>query len=488
MAIQEFTLPDPGEGLVEAEIVTWHVTAGDTVDVNQVVLEIETAKSLVELPIPWAGTVASILVPEGETVEVGTPIVTIDVGDDTAPADDGAAGAANDASGAADGGEVAAEMQTAADVAPAETGESDDEPQQKTLVGYGPTPSSSTRRARRGRGAGGGASGGGTLAAPATRGFAKQQGVDIDTVEPSREDGVVTRDDVKKAGGSNAPAAMSTPTVASSAPPAPSADTVAKAAASAPSVRPDKPTAAAPAPAGLSDERIPIKGVRKVTAQAMVSSAFTAPHVTEFLTVDMTRTMEFVRELQGMRELKDIKVTPLLVVAKACLIAMQREPMMNALWDDANGEIVMRSEVNLGIAAATDRGLLVPNVKDAGRFGLGDLGREIAKLVEIARHGKPSPAILNGGTFTISNIGVFGVDSGTPIIKPGESGILAIGTVRPMPWVVENERGEQEMVIRQIAQLSLSFDHRIIDGDVGSRYLSTVGQILENPAKAMLWG
>lgn len=478
MAIQEFTLPDPGEGLVEAEIVTWHVAAGDTVDVNQVVLEIETAKSLVELPIPWAGTVASILVPEGETVEVGTPIVTIDVGGDTAPAD---------------GGEVAAEMQTAADVAPAETGESDDEPQQKTLVGYGPTPSSSTRRARRGRGAGGSASGGGTLAAPATRGFAKQQGVDIDTVEPSREHGVVTRDDVKKAGGSNAsasnaPAAMSTPSVASNAPSAPSADTVAKAAASAPSVRPDKPTAAAPAPAGLSDERIPIKGVRKVTAQAMVSSAFTAPHVTEFLTVDMTRTMEFVRELQGMRELKDIKVTPLLVVAKACLIAMQREPMMNALWDDANGEIVMRSEVNLGIAAATDRGLLVPNVKDAGRFGLGDLGREIAKLVEIARHGKPSPAILNGGTFTISNIGVFGVDSGTPIIKPGESGILAIGTVRPMPWVVENERGEQEMVIRQIAQLSLSFDHRIIDGDVGSRYLSTVGQILENPAKAMLWG
>ena len=501
MSLMEFTLPDPGEGLVEAEIVTWHVTPGDSVDVNQVVLEIETAKSLVELPIPWAGVVSRILVPEGETVEVGTPIVIIDVGGEGVAAeartvDPGAQEAAIDLQNVA---EVAPEAEGiddragagASDVG-ASGGASDDdgadEPQQKTLVGYGPVAASSTRRARRARGgdAGGAAGGERALAAPATGGFAKTSGVEIDDVEASREDGVVSRDDVQAyiagRGGDARDAAPAAPAQP------PSALEAAAAARATPPQRPVTPAAPIPASAqGLADERIHIKGVRKVTAQAMVSSAFTAPHVTEFLTVDMTRTMEFVTELGRDREFRDLKVTPLLVVAKACLIAMRREPMMNALWDDATGEIVMRSQVNLGIAAATDRGLLVPNVKDAGRFGLADLGREIGKLVDIARHGKPSPAILNGGTFTISNIGVFGVDAGTPIIKPGESGILAIGTVRPMPWVVENGQGEQELAIRQIAQLSLSFDHRIIDGDVGSRFLSCVGQLLENPAKAMAW-
>lgn len=501
MSIMQFTLPDPGEGLVEAEIVTWHVAAGDEVEVNQAVLEIETAKSLVELPIPWAGTVVDVLVPEGETVEVGTPIITIDVGGSAGSDDPAAPDSVTTEQEDAGVDQVADEMATAADVAPepvsgdgtrddSSDGADDapsDEPKQQTLVGYGPVASSSKRRPRRGAPS---FEGGGTdqvLAAPPVRLFAKQNGVDLSQVQASRADGVISQADVE-AHLAGSPATGSQ--AASATPPAgPSGAETATAVRTTPATRPEQPSPGpATSSAGLVDERIPIKGVRKVTAQAMVSSAFTAPHVSEFLTVDMTRTMELVKELSRDREFRDVKVTPLLVVAKACLIALQREPLMNALWDDAAGEIQMRSQVNLGIAAATERGLLVPNIKDAGRYHLADLAREIANLVEIARHGKPSPAVLNGGTFSISNIGVFGVDAGTPIIKPGESGILAIGAVRPMPWVVETPDGGQEIAIRQVAQLSLSFDHRIIDGDVGSRFLSTVGRLLENPARAMAWG
>ena len=488
MSVMEFNMPDPGEGLVEAEIVTWHIAPGDTVEVNQIVLEIETAKSLVDLPIPWDGVVKEILVPEGETVEVGTPIVLIETEPGAASSstsDDGASAAASADSGAGatapQAGSSAtsdeaqqpaqtaqAAMQESAEVAP-QAEASEDEPEQKTLVGYGPQASSTRRRARKGRGA---------MAAPATRGYAKNAGVDIDQVTPG-EDGIVRPEQVDAYRGRHAkPAAQAA---------APSAAPTQ--AAAAPMPTPVAPVSAAvpPQPSGMVDERIPIKGVRKVTAQTMVASAFSAPHVTEFLEVDMTATMDFVAQLQKDREFRDIKVTPLLIVAKACLIALQREPMMNALWDEKSQEIEMRSQVNLGIAAATSRGLLVPNVKDAGRYGLADLGREIGKIIEIARNGKPSPAVLNGGTFSISNIGVFGVDSGTPIIKPGESGILAVGTVRSKPWVVTNDAGEEEIAIRKVAQLSLSFDHRLIDGDVGSRFIATVGAILENPARAMIW-
>lgn len=489
MALMEYKMPDPGEGLVEAEIVTWHIQPGDTVEVNQIVLEIETAKSLVDLPIPWDGVVKEILVGEGETVEVGTPIVLIETdaaaaasapagGSDASGSD---AGATNEAASAAASNESAtneaaapsAQAAAADDDIPADlsdaSGANGGEQQEKTLVGYGPQATSTKRRARKGR----------VQAAPATRGYAKNAGVDIEQVSPGT-DGIVRPAQVDEFRGRHASGQTA---------PAQPAAAAAPSASSAPMPTPVAPVTAAvpPQPAGLVDERIPIKGVRKVTAQTMVASAFSAPHVTEFLEVDMTETMNFVAQLQKDREFRDIKVTPLLIVAKACLIALKREPMMNALWDDAAQEIEMRSQVNLGIAAATSRGLLVPNIKDAGRFGLAELGREIGKIVEIARNGKPSPAILNGGTFSISNIGVFGVDSGTPIIKPGESGILAVGTVRSKPWVVTNANGEEEIAIRKVAQLSLSFDHRLIDGDVGSRFIATVGSILENPARAMIW-
>lgn len=478
----EYTMPDPGEGLVEADIVTWHIAVGDTVEVNQVVLEIETAKSLVELPIPWDGVVKEILAAEGDTVEVGTPIVIIDTGGDSA----GDAGGAGEAAApvASEAGEQTASeaLQESAEVAPqadetdAQSGGADGQAgdeQPKTLVGYGPQASSTKRRARKDR----------ALAAPATRGYAKDAGVDIDQVSPGA-DGIVRPEQVDAyRGGRHAksePAASPTPVVsAASAKPSGGSESSLAAAVAPATV----PASAAP----TVDERIPIKGVRKVTAQTMVMSAFSAPHVTEFLEVDMTETMNFVATLQKEREFRDVKVTPLLIVAKACLIALKREPMMNALWDESAQEIEMRSQVNLGIAAATSRGLLVPNIKDAGQFSLLELAQEIGKIVEIARNGKPSPAVLNGGTFSISNIGVFGVDSGTPIIKPGESGILAVGTVRSKPWVVTNAAGEEEIAIRKVAQLSLSFDHRLIDGDCGSRFIATVGAILENPAKAMLW-
>ena len=493
MSLKEFTLPDPGEGLVEAEIVSWLVAVGDTVEVNQMVLEVETAKSLVELPIPWDGVVKELLVSEGDTVEVGAPIIVIDTAgeadDPAAGADQASAGAESLASSdaaaqtvvaapAASGQATADSGAVAVAVAEPDEGDAADE-QPKTLVGYGPQATSTRRRARKG---------GGVLAAPATRGFAKQVGVDVEDVPPG-EDGIVRVEHIEAYRGRHSKGTLFPPT-----PPVPGAPAVAGvggvSGVDGAAPRAPRPLAAAPAgvPAASPDaERIPIKGVRKVTAQTMVASAFTAPHVTEFLEVDMTETMRFVEQQQREREFRDIKVTPLLIVAKACLIALKREPMMNALWDEQEQEIEMRPQVNLGIAAATSRGLLVPNIKDAGRFGLVELAQEIGKIVEIARNGKPSPAVLNGGTFSISNIGVFGVDAGTPIIKPGESGILAIGTVRSKPWVVTNDAGEEEIAIRKVAQLSLSFDHRLIDGDCGSRFIATVGAILSNPARAMMW-
>jgi pyruvate dehydrogenase E2 component (dihydrolipoamide acetyltransferase) len=222
--------------------------------------------------------------------------------------------------------------------------------------------------------------------------------------------------------------------------------------------------------------------VRKQMAGAMVASAFTAPHVTEFVTVDVTPMTEMVERLKGMREFADVKVTPLLLVAKALLVAVRRNPLVNATWDDAAQEIVVKDYVNLGIAAATPRGLIVPNIKDAGALSLPDLARELQQLVATARDGRTSPAEMQHGTITITNVGVFGVDTGTPIINPGESAILCFGAVRPTPWVVDGE-----IVVRQVTQLALSFDHRHIDGQLGSQFLSDVARVLADPTTALAW-
>ncbi len=480
--MNEYKLPDVGEGLTEAEIVTWKVKPGDEIKVNDIVVEIETAKSLVELPSPYAGTVQALLVPEGETVAVGTPIIAI--GDGAAPA-----------------------PAAPADTAPAAP-EQDAEPEHKTLVGYGPRSTESRRRPRRGGGtprsdageaaqqqvqstfeASGGASpdvdasapadepavpatpaapqeGSGesvrALAKPPVRKLAKDLGVDLRSLTPTGPGGTVTRADVTAAG-----RAASVP------------DQPATSAAS------DEPQLPATTPAWSAAEREhrePIRGVRKMMAQAMVDSAFTAPHVTEWVTVDVTRTMRYVERLKADRAFADVRVSPLLVVAKAVALAVRRTPEVNATWDEAAGEVVFKRYLNLGIAAATPRGLVVPNVKNADAMAMDELGRAINALTRTAREGRTQPADMAGGTFTITNVGVFGVDSGTPIINPGESGILCVGAVRPQPWVHKGK-----IRVRDVTTLALSFDHRLVDGEKGSRFLADVAGVLEDPARALMF-
>ena len=480
---REFKLPDVGEGLTEAEIVSWKVKPGDAVKVNDIVVEIETAKSLVELPCPFGGTVAELMVPEGETVAVGTPIISVSTGAGAAaPAAAPAAKAAPDESA----------IETPPDdeaIEPGLIGGPAPGGRTSVLVGYGPRTTEAKRRPR--KGAGGGVSSAAVrqdvnaafsagavqapevpaeeaepaapvlpaahaspqpiraLAKPPVRKLAKDLGVDINTIAPSGPGGVVTRADV---------------------------EAVANGAAAA-------PAAVAPTRVPGADEtRIPVKGVRKMTAQAMVSSAFTAPHVTEWVTLDVSRTMRFVKRLRQQREFRDVKVSPLLVIAKAVCLAVRRTPEVNATWDEASGEIVLKHYVNLGIAAATPRGLVVPNVKNADQLSLRELADALGELVATARSGKTQPAEMAGGTFTITNVGVFGVDSGTPILNPGETGILAVGAIRKQPWVVGNR-----IRPRDVTTLALSFDHRVVDGEQGSRFLADVAELLGDPAAALLY-
>jgi len=467
---KHFPLPDTAEGLTEAEILTWHVKPGDAVVVNQIIVEIETAKAAVELPCPWAGVVTELHVTPGQTVDVGTPIITIDV----------------DPTGASPA--VSSVAPVAAD-APA-----DDTP--GTLVGYGPRAVTAKRRARKApagapavpasasaafaqdavqtaarpapaptpvpaapaaaaqtdNGRGNGRGGYVPLAKPPVRKLAKELGVDLWALSGSGPSGVITREDVHQA--------VSGP------------------------VDDDRPVAAQ-----LSvyepvtrERRVQIRGVRKATAAAMVSSAFTAPHVTEFLTVDVTPMMELRSRLKESAAFRGAKVTPLAFAAKAVCLAARRTPDVNATWDEAAGEIVYKDYVHLGIAAATPRGLVVPKVRDADRMSLRELADALEALTATARDGRTTPADMMGGTFTITNVGVFGVDTGTPIINPGESAILALGAIRDMPWVVDGQ-----IVVRKVCQLALSFDHRVVDGQQGSQFLADVGALLADPAVAITY-
>ncbi|MBN9109650.1 MAG: 2-oxo acid dehydrogenase subunit E2 [Pseudonocardia sp.] len=467
-------MPDVGEGLTEAEIVAWRVAPGDTVTVNQIIAEIETAKAVVELPSPYAGTVGELLAEPGVTVEVGSPIIAIETAE-TAPA--GAAPAAS-GSGSGEGG--------------AKIGEAGADGRIATLVGYGPRQGTVSRRPRRSSAAGGNAqpaaladaavapaeveppapvepspaapeSVGGPaptpptgpwgdlvpLAKPPVRKLARDLGVDLRQVTGSGAGGVITREDVQSFTPSAEPA--SAPVVA-------------------------VPTV------GREDRREAIRGVRKATAAAMVSSAFTAPHVTEFLSVDVTATMDLRDRLRAGREFRDVKLTPLAFVAKAVCLAAKRTPSVNATWDADAGEIVYHGAIHLGIAAATPRGLIVPKIRDADLLDLRGLADGLAELTATARSGKTPPSDLVGGTFTITNVGVFGVDTGTPIINPGEAAILAVGAIKPMPWVVDGE-----LAVRTVCRLSLSFDHRLVDGEQGSRFLADVGALLEDPGVALTW-
>ncbi|HEV8277833.1 MAG TPA: dihydrolipoamide acetyltransferase family protein [Streptosporangiaceae bacterium] len=524
--VKQFKLPDVGEGLTEADIVAWHVKPGDSVSVNQIIVEIETAKAVVELPSPYEGVVTGLLAEVGQTVDVGTPIIAVDVGGEdgggTGPATtdvparstpagtsavaepEGAAAGAS--AGGGDAADVAArgtgadglrDEALADDLVPRPPAEGAVEPgvegspapkveRQAVLVGYGVKLGATKRRQRKGAGARGrsdagaaaGAAAPGAAAAqpspapvataepsaapgqraadadgdarpvakPPVRKMAKDLGVDLAGVVGTGPDGTITREDVQAA-------------VAGGAAPEPVVQI-----------------------AGAREERIAVRGVRKHTAAAVTGSAFTAPHVTEFLQVDVTETMETVRRLRDLPEFAELRPSPLLLVAKALLLAVARHPMINSSWDEAANEIVVKHYVNLGIAAATDRGLIVPNVKDAHTLSLAGLARALAELAVAAREGKSRPADLAGGTITITNVGVFGVDAGTPILTPGEAAILAFGQVREMPWVHEGE-----LAVRRVTTLSLSFDHRIVDGDLGSAVLRDVGEMLTDPVRMLAW-
>jgi 2-oxoisovalerate dehydrogenase E2 component (dihydrolipoyl transacylase) len=492
--VPDYKLPDVGEGLTEAEIVTWKVKVGDVIAINDIVVEIETAKSLVELPSPYAGTVTALHVAEGETVDVGTPIISVgdpvEAGGSPTPVEpvETQAPAAIDLSNpAASGGgegeslvgrnkaerEALRRPRKAASAAVQSThqqvqasfvpGELEsppvveaDEPAVPAYTPDAPAEQSASNGDVR------------ALAKPPVRKLAKDLGVDISALVGSGRGGVVTREDVQTA--SRTPAEPSEAQISTS--------SIGGGAGSI--------GGGAGSTDGQRERREPIKGVRKMMGQAMVDSAFTAPHVTEWVTVDVTRTMDFVERLKTRREFREVKVSPLLVLARAVVLAARRTPEINSFWDDRAQEVVFKSYVNLGIAAATERGLVVPNVKDAQDLSLLELAAALNQLTATAREGRTQPADMSGGTFTITNVGVFGIDAGTPIINPGESAILAFGAVRKQPWVL-TEGGEDRIEIRQVTTLALSFDHRHVDGEKGSRFLADVAAIMEDPAAALLF-
>ncbi|WP_440165640.1 dihydrolipoamide acetyltransferase family protein [Arthrobacter sp. SAFR-044] len=469
--IKEFRLPDLGEGLTESEILSWKVDVGDTVSLNQVIAEVETAKAVVELPSPFAGVIKELHEQPGSVVEVGKPIVSFEVADD-------AGGSPAEAAGLSEGlgGQ------------PVETPK-----REPNLVGYGAVVEGSGRPVRRPRNfaqgqaapvvqpAGGAAAEAAPVEAvpaetspvetkatetkatetkpaerprstPPVRKLAKDLGLDLVQVPGTGPGGLITREDVLEFSGHAVEPATHVQGSASSGGPT----------------------------AGERETRTPIKGVRKHTAAAMVQSAFTAPHATEFLTVDVTPSLELLAKLKDSRTFAGVKLTPLTLAAKALLIAVRRNPALNSRWDEENQEIVTFNYVNLGIAAATPRGLTVPNIKDADALPLPQLAQALTALAETARAGKTTPADLSGGTISITNIGVFGIDAGTPILNPGEAAILGLGAVRTMPW---EYRGE--VALRQVLTLSLSFDHRLVDGEQGSRFLADIGAILAEPGMVL---
>lgn len=407
---RSFLLPDLGEGLTEADLISWQVAVGDTVELNQVIAEVETAKAAVELPSPYAGTVTALHVGEGDTVEVGTAIIDIADGSETPEATD-----------------------------TAETPEPPSQERVPVLVGYGVAEESASRRPRATRPEPAATPDHRTpaapLAAPPVRFLARQEGIDLTEVPATGAHGDITRADVE--------AYLDTK---------------------------------ASIPRRGRETRTPIKGVRKHTASAMVASAFTAPHVTEFVTVDVTPMMELVDKLRATTHFREVRLTPLALVAKALLVALRTNPSLNSSWDEANQEIVAKHYVNLGIAAATPRGLMVPNIKDAHELGLVDLARALNALTATAKDGKTGPEDLADGTVTITNVGVFGVDSGTPILNPGEAAILCFGAIRKRPWEFEGD-----IALRSVTTLSLSFDHRLVDGEQGSRFLADIASMLSDP-------
>jgi pyruvate dehydrogenase E2 component (dihydrolipoamide acetyltransferase) len=503
MTLNKFNLPDVGEGLTEAEIVAWKVKPGDAVAINDVLCEIETAKSLVELPSPFAGTVTELLVPEGVTVDVGTPIISVS---DAVAAPEPVTPAPAAPASPVPAPVAAAPMYGTLPTDTSDAGEAAGRPAGGPLVGSGPKADAVKRRRRisapaatAGPGAaapavevvepveahdiwmspaavgnpaaeasgpadsvdlrptlGGAISGlvGKVLAKPPVRKIARDLGINLADVVPTGARGEVTREDLVSY----------------------------QAQRDAEVDKADSFWGKSGRPQDQRIERIPVKGVRKATAKAMVESAFAAPHVSIFVDVDASRTMEFVKRLKASRDFEGIKVSPLLILAKAVIWAAARNPSVNATWvDNPDGsdsaEIHVKHFMNLGIAAATPRGLMVPNIKNAQDLSLKQLALALNELATTARAGKTQPAQMRGGTLTVTNIGALGIDTGTPIINPGEVAIVAFGTIKQKPWVLDGE-----VIPRWITTLGGSFDHRVVDGDLSARFMADVAAILEEPA------
>lgn len=411
-----FKLPDLGEGLTDAELVQWLVKEGDTVELNQPICEVETEKALVEIPSPFAGVVEKVYGETGQRINVGEPLIAVRT-----------------------------------------SGEAPKTGRKEVLVGYGPEEEGASKRRRRiGRREkdapaeeAAPAAAPKALATPPVRKLAKEMGVDIDALAGSGKDGRVTREDVVAA----AQGAPAEPVVRL----APAQRIVRE---------------------GPDEERIAVRATRRSIAEKMVRSKFTIPHVAEWLQVDATELMRLRRELTEAPEAQGDKISPLPVIVKALITALRQYPQINSSWDDATGEIVIKHRYHIGIATETERGLLVSVVKDADRLSVFELATEIARLAAAARAGKASLEELTGSTITVTNVGSFGMESGTPIINHPEAAILAPGTITKRPWVV----GEQ-IVVREVMTLALSFDHRVIDGAYAGRFLRYLGDLIEKPAR-----
>lgn len=452
-AHSQFLLPDVGEGLTEAEILTWRVAPGDTVQINDIIVEIETAKAAVELPCPFAGTVAALLVAEGDVVEVGTPIIEVRAGVASDP---------EESTSAPDTGS-AVEPAAASEEAPAATSqESSTDDSGAVLVGYGVTSGKTPKRRSRRTDAQPQTTetpGQHVLAKPPVRLLAKELGVDLNTVRGTGAGGIITRKDVQAAAGMEHSARSRAVAAAFEEPLG--------------GVRPESASQA-------REERIPIRGVIRTMAEAMTRS-HAVPQATAWLEVDVTRSVKLLPRLQEAPGFSDIKVSPLLLVSAAVVRAVERYPEINATWDEASNEIVRKHYINLGIAVSSQRGLLVPVIKDAQDLTPPELAQALNELIGVARAGKTKPEDMQGGTISITNIGAIGLDGGTPMLNPGQSAIIAMGRIAERPWVVEGE-----IKPRQVMQLSITLDHRIIDGALGARVLTDVANFLHDPALA-LW-
>jgi 2-oxoisovalerate dehydrogenase E2 component (dihydrolipoyl transacylase) len=434
-----FHLPDVGEGLIEADIVAWKVAVGDVVVLNQPLVDVETAKAVVELPSPYAGTVVTLHGEVGDTVEVDAPLVTVDVGEPAPHAN---------------------EKQVVHDTP-------DDERREPVLIGYGVAQEEAVtpRRNRRGTpmpaaevGEGVPSSHAPVRATPPVRLLAKQYGVDLRDVQPTGREGQVTRDDVERTRSGRVSAAVG---------PTQSSRFVGR--------------EIAPWAQGPREERLPVKGVLKVMADAMVESTSNQPQAVVWLRVDATRSMEVLANLKAHRAMAAVRLSPLTLVALAVCDAARHYPGINSSFDAERQEVVVRRYVNLGVAVDTPRGLIVPNIKDADRLDLVGMAAALTNLVDAARASTTTPADMRGGTFTITNVGPFGVDAAMAILPPGTGAILCVGRIAKSPWVHEDQ-----LVVRQVVELAMTFDHRQIDGALASSVIAHIGRFLEDPATALL--